>query len=53
LPAILNYLINKPINNFKVKESFVWMIIHIYLNSRPRFKRSIPLVFSVPYDNKT
>lgn len=52
LATVYNYLITEPVPNEKVKESFIWLIIHSYLNERPRFKKTTPFVFSIPYEEE-
>jgi len=50
LSIVFNYLITNPVKNEKVKQSFLWLIIHSYLNERPRFKKTTPFVFQIPYE---
>jgi hypothetical protein len=45
---ILNYIFRHPVANITVKQSFIWLLIHTYLNVKPRFEQSFPLVFAVP-----
>jgi hypothetical protein len=47
LETVLNYLFHKPVKSAAIRQSFVWILIHIFLNVKPRFEKINPLVYSI------